>query len=283
MTQHTRTAKKMAVAMMMAAGALTLTACSQDSARTAHITGEASRTAQSAADQYQTQTSAFPGNRTVIGTVEEIRSEQVKVDTGDMQARYVPLAGRDKKGLPRFQVGDRVILTLNAQNQLVDAHLDGESHEHKILRGKLAQPLPTGQDKAVIATQNGMEVSHVIRPIVRAKVGGIPVGAQVLFLIDEANQISDVTYENVAAAKAAAAAGADRSPLKNAFARQSGVIATPLHDNNIAITNQDGKEATYEVRPLAQARLKDMSKGDRIILLLDDENKVTDIAVPPMQ
>ncbi len=276
----------MALSLLVGVGTLALVGCAADQPRMARSTDDASarqaaeRAQASAADQYQKQTGAFPGTRTLIGTVEEIRSEQVKINTGDMQSRYLPVKGREKKGLPALNVGDMVILTVNGQNQVVDAHLDGEDHEHRILQGKLAQPLTTGQEKAVITTQNGMEVSHTIRPLARAKVAGVPVGVQALFLIDEAAQISDVTYASVADAKAAGAAALDRSPLKNAFARTSGTISSTLSDNRIGITGADGQEKTYEVRPLMAERLKGMSKGDTVILLLDDEQKVTDIAVP---
>jgi hypothetical protein len=35
------------------------------------------------------------------------------------------------------------------------------------------------------------------------------------------------------------------------------------------------------VRPLAQRRPTTLSKGDAVVLLVDDENKVTDVAIPP--
>ena len=52
----------------------------------------------------------------------------------------------------------------------------------------------TGHDKAVIRTTNGKEESHLVRPVARSKVASIPVGADVIFLIDELDKIVDVTY-----------------------------------------------------------------------------------------
>jgi len=40
----------------------------------------------------------------------------------------------------------------------------------------------------------------------------------------------------------------------------------------------DGKERSYEVRPLIEERLRTLSKGDSVVLLVDDEDKVTDVA-----
>jgi hypothetical protein len=54
-----------------------------------------------------------------------------------------------------------------------------------------------------------------------------------------------------------------------------------LQNNRIAIRTEDGEEQPYEVRPLAQLRVVRLSYGDAVILLVDDEGKVTDVAIPP--
>ena len=48
----------------------------------------------------------------------------------------------------------------------------------------------------------------------------------------------------------------------------------------IIIRDKDGKEAHLEVRSFVEERLAKVSPGKPITLLLDDENKVTDIAIP---
>jgi hypothetical protein len=126
----------------------------------------------------------------------------------------------------------------------------------------------------------GKEESHAIRPVARSKVASVPVGVDAVFLIDESDRIVDVTFGSKEAVHRAAELWQKKTPLKGNFDRISGVIVAPLQNNKIGIRNEAGEHA-YEVRPLAQGRLKNLSKGDAIVLLVDDENKVTDVAIPP--
>ncbi len=272
------------MALLLGAGTITLVACVSNepgTPRTGQHPTKQQSISQVATHSQMDPRSPFPGTREVIGVVEEMRSEQIKIDTGDLQPRYLAAKYREKKGLPPFKVGDQVVVTLNPQNQVVDAHLEGEEHNHKILRGRLAQSLTTGQEKAVIKVTEGGEESHMIKPLARAKVAGVPVGVDALFLIDEASQIADVTYANQAAAQKAAAASQDRSPLKNPFARTPGVLSSTLQDGSIGFTTESGREETYKVRPLVEPLLKGISKGSSVILMIDNEQMVTDVAIPP--
>jgi hypothetical protein len=76
----------------------------------------------------------------------------------------------------------------------------------------------------------------------------------------------------------AAELGQKKSPLKGNLSQVTGKILKPLKDNTIVIYTEDGKEHSYQVRPLIQPRLATLSKGDAAVLLVDDENKVTDVA-----
>jgi hypothetical protein len=112
-------------------------------------------------------------------------------------------------------------------------------------------------------------------------VASIPVGADVIFLIDELDKIVDVTMESVESVHRAAELGQRKSPLKGNLTQVVGVILKPLADHAISIRTEDGKAHSYEVRPLIQQRLATLSKGDAVVLLVDDENKATDVAIPP--
>ncbi len=59
-----------------------------------------------------------------------------------------------------------------------------------------------------------------------------------------------------------------------------GTVVEPLHGDRITIKTGDG-ERPFEVRELMQERLSKLSKGESVVLLVDNENKVVDIAVPP--
>lgn len=220
-------------------------------------------------------------NRVLLGTVEEIRSDQAKINTGEGQPRYIPMNVRKDKGLPELKVGDLIEITINDQNLLVDVHKAGEASHHRVVRGRLAEPMPTGHDKAVIRTTEGKEETHLIRPVAKSKVASIPVGADVVFLIDELDKIVDVTMESVESVHRSADLGQQKSPLKGNLEQVTGKILKPLKGNVIVIQTADGKEHSYQVRSLVQPRLATLSKGDAAMLLVDQESKVTDVAFQP--
>ena len=117
-----------------------------------------------------TDAQLLSGDRVLLGTVEEVRSDQARINTGEGQPRFVPMNVRKDKGLPDLKKGDQVEVTVNDQNLLVDVHKVGESSHHRVIQGQLAEPLDTGHDKAVIRTQEGKEESHLVRPVARSKV-----------------------------------------------------------------------------------------------------------------
>ena len=100
-----------------------------------------------------------------------------------------------RKGSPSKN-GVRVEITVNDQNLIVDVHLAGEESHHRIVHGVLTQPLVTGHGKTVIQSKEGQKESHKISSVARSKVASIPGGAEATFLIDEMDQIVNVTSEN---------------------------------------------------------------------------------------
>jgi hypothetical protein len=217
----------------------------------------------------------------LLGHVAEVRSGQARIEMGKGQDRFVPMGVRKDKRLPDLKTGDLVEITVNDQNLIVDVHLPGEVSQHRIIPGRLAGPLDTGHDKAVIKTPDGKEQSHLVRPVARSKVASIPVGADAVFLIDELDKIVDVTFASAEAAHRAAEQGQLKSPLKGNLSRVVGSIVETLKDDKVAIRAEDGTVSSYEVRPLAQRSLQTLSRGDLAVLLVDDEGKVTDVAIPP--
>ncbi len=221
---------------------------------------------------------SLSGERVLSGTVEEVRGEQAKVDTGEGQPRYLPMNLRAEKGLPALKKGDRVEITVNDQNLIVDVHLAGEESHHRTIHGVLAQPLVTGHEKAVIQSKEGQEESHKISSMAMSKVASIPVGAEATFLIDEMDQIVDVTFESQAEVDKAQHLAKKKSPLKASFKKVSGILKQPLKDNTVSVQPDGKKEQRYEVRPLIQEKFKKLTSGQEVVLFVDDENKVTDVA-----
>ncbi len=70
----------------------------------------------------------------------------------------------------------------------------------------------------------------------------------------------------------------EKSPLKGNFKYVSGVLKQPLKNNMIAVQPDGKKEHQYEVRSLIQEKFKKLSSGQEVVLIVDDEDKVTDVA-----
>ncbi|HJU06753.1 MAG TPA: hypothetical protein VJ692_16510 [Nitrospiraceae bacterium] len=243
----------------------------------------AGSTAHAVSEPEGTHPQLLHGDRVLLGTVEEVASDQARINTGEVQPRFIPMNVRKAKGLADLKKGDRVEVTVNDQNLLVDVHLLGEASHHRVVQGQLVGPLETGHDKAVIRTTTGTEESHFVRPVARSKAASIPVGVEAVFLIDELDQIVDVTFGGKEAVHRAAELWQKKTPLKGNLNQVRGVVLQPLDRNTIGIRADDGNEQSYEVRPLALQRLAQLSKGDAVVLMVDDENKVTDVAFVPIQ
>ena len=221
------------------------------------------------------------GNRSVLGKVLAITSDQIKVDIGEVQPRFLPLKQAQQKGFPGVAEGDDLIVVLNAQNLLVDYHpLDGQASAHTIIRGEIAQNLLVGQEQVVIKSA-GKELSFTIRSQVRSKVAAIPVGVAAVFLIDETNQIADVGLSGRQTSKQADRLTDSMPPIKGAHKQIDGTVTSPLRANHITVRTANGSEKPFEVRELLHKKLAALRKGDAVILLVDTDNKVIDVAVPP--
>ena len=221
------------------------------------------------------------GNRTVLATVLAVTSDQIKVDIGEVQPRFLPLKQAQQKGFPHLSEGDDLIVVLNEQNLLVDYHpLDGESSAHTIIRGEISQNLPVGQETAVIKS-GGKEQSFTIRSQVRSKVAAIPRGANAVFLIDETNQISDVSLSRHQASGVAGTHAQPMSPIKGSHRQVEGTVTSPLESNHITIRTTSGADKPYEVRDILHSKIGTLRSGDMVILLVDSDNKVIDVAIPP--
>jgi len=224
-----------------------------------------------------------------MGTVEQIKGDQLQLNTGEMTPRYIPLKAAGEKGFPEIHIGDVIDLTLNDQNLLVDYHLLDKSGQpvghtdHQILKGQIAQPLVIGHDRTLIRTEDGKETSYQIRTQARSKMASIPVGVDAVFMVDETNKIVDVNFASKEAAERAGQMPEQKSSLKGAQQRVLGTVITPLQGSRVTIRTRDGEEQHFEVRPSMRERIAALPKGEKIVLLLDGEDQVADVAVPPGQ
>lgn len=70
---------------------------------------------------------ALAGQRHVKRTVEQIKGDQLQINTGEGTPRYIPLNTAREKHFPDIKIGDTIELTLNEQNLLVGYHLLNDS------------------------------------------------------------------------------------------------------------------------------------------------------------
>ena len=221
------------------------------------------------------------GNRSVLGKVLAVTSDQIKVDIGEVQPRFLPLKQAKQKNFPLIHEGDDLIVVLNTENLLVDYHpIEGEASAHTIIRGEVAQNLTVGHDTVVIRS-DGKEQTYTIRSQARSKLAAIPVNTPAVFLIDETNQIADATFSSKQSVKEAHRQAIPKPPIKGAHKQIDGTVSSPLEGNHIAVRTGKGQETPYEVRDTVQSKLAGLHKGDAVILLVDTENKVIDVAIPP--
>ena len=90
------------------------------------------------------------GNPVILGRVAAVMSEQIKVDIGEVQPRYLPLKTAMEKNF-LIHPGDDLVLVLNEQHVVVDYHTLGDPMVgHRIVRGTIVQKLPVGHQYAVV-------------------------------------------------------------------------------------------------------------------------------------
>ncbi|MGC4099466.1 MAG: hypothetical protein QM706_20390 [Nitrospira sp.] len=72
-----------------------------------------------------------------------------------------------------------------------------------------------------------------------------------------------------------------KAPLKSTQQSILGTVVKPLEGNRIVIRRRDGGEQPFEVRPAVRNRMLTLVKGKVVVLLVDNDNQVADVAVSP--
>jgi hypothetical protein len=229
-------------------------------------------------DDYPGHLVLLPGERIVLGTVEEIAEGMLRVNIGELEPRFLSLKRAIEQGEWPIKKGDRVEIAVSAENFVVDYHPINAPGWHRLIKGRLAQPLIVGYGWAVIRTEGGKEEAFAVQSLARLKVAAMPIDVPALFLIGETNQILDATFGNeqdlqhhAQKWKRAVPTAPDRQ-LEGTLVKPPTIVVT--------IRGKDGKEQQYEVRPFVEERLAKVPQNGDVILLLDGENKVTDLTVP---
>lgn len=227
------------------------------------------------------------GGSRLQGTVEQITQEQLRINIGEVQPRFIPLKIAREKGFSIIKVGDVVELTLNEHNVLVDFHVGkaagqtGGNDNHTILNGRIAEPLAGDPPTAFIRTDEGKEVHLEIRPQARSKMASLPIAIDAVFMLDDTNEIVDVNFASQEAAERTGQDFEDKAPAIGSQQHILGIVVKPFANNRITIRTDDGAEQRFEVQHAMRDRLATLPKGTMVVLMIDETNHVADVTVPP--
>ena len=219
----------------------------------------------------------LPDNRIILGTVAEIAGDQVKVYTVDVMPRYLSVKQAQEKGIWPLHVGDHLHIVVNEQNMVLGYHQLGDMGSHYVIHGRLAEPLMVGQQWAAIHEDGKDTQTYRVRPLVRSKLAAVPVGSPAVFLIDETNQIMDTAFGSEETLRIAAQ-GWHGSPPKGVNRQLSGTIVKAMANGEVTIRTQHGVDVATKVRPFLNETIERLPIGERVILLLDNEDQVADIS-----
>jgi hypothetical protein len=136
----------------------------------------------------------LPSQRVIIGIVEELRGDLVKVRTGEIETLHLSTKQGREKGID-LKKGDHVEIIVNSDNAVVDYHPVGDPASHKIIRGRVAE-LADGVEWAIIVTDAGDRVKYPVQGNVRSRLKQVFTGVPALFLIGENNDIIDALALN---------------------------------------------------------------------------------------
>ena len=219
----------------------------------------------------------LPADRIILATVAEVAGDQVKVYTAEVMPRYLSVKQAQEKGFWPLHKGDRLQIVVNDQNMVLGYHHVGDMGLHQIIHGRLSQPLMVGQEWAAIQPEGKDEQMYRVRALVRSKLAGIPIGLPAVFLIDETNQIMDTAFGSEEALRAAANGWQGSSP-KSVNRQLAGTIVKAMGNGEMTIRTEHGLDLTVEIRSFLHSKVEHLPIGETIILLLDDEDKIADIA-----
>jgi hypothetical protein len=216
----------------------------------------------------------LPGNRLVTGRIIAIRGNQIEIDIGNVKSLYVPLRPAKVKG-QTFEVGEPIIVTLNDHNAVVDYHHPNERSDHQVVRGKLTTPLTVGLDKAVIETKDGIK-TFMVNDRAKGKLTAIPVGVDAFFLADESGRLIDA---QLASAEAVRESGQNnKARIKGAHEQVRATFKGKGGQDTLMIAEK-GKEREVPFRPPLE-KLDRLKPGQDVVLLMDDQGYVLEIATP---
>lgn len=223
------------------------------------------------------ETTLLKGQRIEPATVVEVLPGQIAVMSDHLRPRYLP-----KHEDASYTVGDKIEMVINPQNAVVDYFpAMADRPKYQILEGRISVSLEIGHEHAVIDAKDGATRAFRIKPVVRSKIASIPVGVQAVFLVDDGT-ILDANLADEQAVERAEEQPHAKSPIKGAHRQVAGTLVEPVENDQIRILTRTGNdERAFEVRRHVLKKLTALRGGQAVILLVDRDDKVIDVAIPP--
>lgn len=228
----------------------------------------------------------LPNHRVITGVVEAIAEDHAKVNHGEagkMSPRFLSLERAKEKGFT-LKPGDQVEIVVNDKNHVVDYHLDNgaSTSDHRVIKGKLAQPMNVGQEHAILTTQEGKQESFPVRPFARSEVAAVPLDTEALFLIDETNKIASAALiKDVQSEYDERDFGWARTPAKGVYHQVEGTIQGKPAEQKLTILTNREESFTLPVWDYLEEDMAKLSEGMHVTLLVDNKDRVVNIAFPP--
>jgi hypothetical protein len=136
----------------------------------------------------------LPDDRLVPGTVQDVKSEQIQVNIGELMPVFLSVDAASEKRMPSLQRGDKLMIIVTSENEFIDFHLADQPGWDRVLKGHLIQSMVGDQRWAVIRTMQGLHEPYEVAEGARQKVLNIPIGVPALYLLNKANIIIDATF-----------------------------------------------------------------------------------------
>lgn len=118
--------------------------------------------------------------------IEKAGSLAIKSEDG---TTYQLSANEARRQGREFKAGDKVDVTVNENNAIVDVHLEGEKGKHQFVTGKLVY---VGKMKKEIKLQTAEGDRSYPLLLQETKTGGIPEGTEVTVELNEAGTVIDL-------------------------------------------------------------------------------------------
>jgi hypothetical protein len=133
------------------------------------------------------------GQRTVIGTISKTTDTMLTLKTEEGTTRTFTVKAAAIDGVTKLQPDDRVLLEVDAGNQIIGIHNMGDKHQ--LVRGEIVG-LDQTKKTVTLKLQNGTSQSYGMKEAMAGKMNNIEKGAVVTLMIDPRNTLAmDVQVE----------------------------------------------------------------------------------------